>query len=66
MALKNARISASWCSRNSRWVTGDVGQDHVLADDDIGRGVAVGQVLGSGQVERGREQPGVFPQVSSG
>jgi hypothetical protein len=37
-------------------------QDGLVGDHDIGCGVAVRLVLGRGQVERGREQPGVFPQ----
>jgi hypothetical protein len=40
----------------------DVFQDGLVGDHDIGCGVAVRPVFGRGQVERGREQPGVFPQ----
>ncbi len=39
-----------------------VAQDGLGTDDDIGAGGAVASVLGRGQVENGRERPGVFPQ----
>jgi hypothetical protein len=39
-----------------------VAQDGLGTDDDIGAGSAVASVLGRGQVENGRERPGVFPQ----